>query len=221
MIFFTSNRRKKLGEVFILYGLIAQSGHATYGIKEYICDTITDIDSLPIDDKAGSTAYVIEDGNTYILSHSHEWKKKKTFTNGSSEELETKVEELEKQIFTLTTANESLVTQVQELTESNIILTNEKVNLESQKAELTNSVNTLTQENNELSDQVNSLIAEKADLLEQVKELQDELSSLTAWNPIEGKTTLQVPVTKTAVVGNTLFVSEDTTEINGTTLILK
>lgn len=42
-----------------MINLLSQSGHQGYGIKEYVLDTPTDLDNLPVTDKAGSTAFII------------------------------------------------------------------------------------------------------------------------------------------------------------------
>ena len=38
---------------------LKQSGHTTYGLQEFVCDTPEDLDNLPIDAKIGSTAFII------------------------------------------------------------------------------------------------------------------------------------------------------------------
>lgn len=92
-----------------MYSLISQSGHVAYGLKEYVCDTVADIDLLPINDKAGSTAFVTEDSSTYILNHKGEWKKKKNFNNGgNNEELESEIKALINENTNLIAANNSL-----------------------------------------------------------------------------------------------------------------
>ena len=42
-----------------MINLLSQSGHQGYGIKEYVLDTLADLDNLPITDKTGSTAFII------------------------------------------------------------------------------------------------------------------------------------------------------------------
>ena len=61
-----------------MYRVVSQSGHTSYGLKQYVCDLDSDINNLPITDIAGSEAYVIESGETYILSNAHEWKVKRS-----------------------------------------------------------------------------------------------------------------------------------------------
>lgn len=94
-----------------MYSLISQSGHVSYGIKEYVCDTLADLNLLPVDGKAGSSAYIIEEGLTFILNHKGEWKEKKNFNKGASEELKVQIEKLELQIEDLTSANNALIAE--------------------------------------------------------------------------------------------------------------
>lgn len=205
-----------------MYSLISQSGHISYGIKEYVCDTIKDIDSLPIDGKAGSTVYIIEDSSTYILSHKGEWKKKKNFNNGgSNEELEAQIEALTAENAALTAANADLITknntlenEVSQLTTENTDLSNQVNDLQTQTHTLTNSVNALTTENNTLKSDL-----EKA--LSEIEILKAELKDLTEFVPSEDEKTLSVPTTETMIKDTTIIVSEESSEIEGTTLILK
>ena len=57
-----------------MINLLSQSGHTSYGIKEYILDNQNDLDNLPITDKAGSTAFVISTSQVYMLNSKGEWK---------------------------------------------------------------------------------------------------------------------------------------------------
>lgn len=116
-----------------MYSLISQSGHVSYGVKEYVCDTMADLNLLPIDGKAGSQAYVIEEGLTFILNHKGEWKEKKNFNKGVSEELKVQIEKLELQIKDLTSANNTLIAE-------NTSLKEEIVKLEKELEELTPKV---------------------------------------------------------------------------------
>ena len=54
---------------------IAQSGHTTYGLKEFVIDTEADLENLPIDIPMGSTALCIKSGDVYMLNGSGDWKK--------------------------------------------------------------------------------------------------------------------------------------------------
>ena len=54
------------------------NGKPIYGINEYICDEEADLEDLNNSDcLPGSTAYIIETGNVYILSGKIEWVKMK------------------------------------------------------------------------------------------------------------------------------------------------
>ena len=41
------------------YSVISQNGQSLYNIKEYVLDTIEDLESLPVSAGMGSTAFVI------------------------------------------------------------------------------------------------------------------------------------------------------------------
>ena len=58
-----------------MINIMSQSGHQAYGIKEYVVDTVADLRKLPLDDKMGSVALVIETSNVYILNGEKEWVK--------------------------------------------------------------------------------------------------------------------------------------------------
>lgn len=57
-----------------MFSIIGNSGHTAYGTKEFLCDTLADVESLPIDITPGSTALVIEGSKVFILNNEHEWK---------------------------------------------------------------------------------------------------------------------------------------------------
>lgn len=57
-----------------MINLLSQSGHQGYGIKEYVLDTLTDLDNLPVTDKAGSTAFIISTSQIYMINSRGEWK---------------------------------------------------------------------------------------------------------------------------------------------------
>ena len=57
-----------------MINLLSQSGHQGYGIKEYVLDAPTDLDDLPITDKAGSTAFIISTSQIYMINSKGEWK---------------------------------------------------------------------------------------------------------------------------------------------------
>lgn len=41
--------------------------------REYICDDISDISSLPVDCAVGSTAFVIDGSSVYMLGNDKQW----------------------------------------------------------------------------------------------------------------------------------------------------
>ena len=102
-----------------MYSLISQSGHVSYGIKEYVCDTLADLNLLPVDGKAGSSAYIIEDDATYTLNHKGEWKAKKSSNNNENEnkELKAEIEKLQLQVKALTDANSAFTAEIASLKE--------------------------------------------------------------------------------------------------------
>lgn len=53
-----------------------QSGHAVYGVKHFLCDTLDDVNALPVNIQPGSTAYCIANSTDYILGHDAQWHKK-------------------------------------------------------------------------------------------------------------------------------------------------
>ena len=57
-----------------MINLLSQSGHQGYGIKEYILDTLDDLDNLPVTDKAGSTDFIISTSQIYMINSRGEWK---------------------------------------------------------------------------------------------------------------------------------------------------
>lgn len=57
-----------------MINMSSQSGHTTYGLKEYILDTPEDLQDLPITDKAGSTAFIISTSQVYMINSKGEWK---------------------------------------------------------------------------------------------------------------------------------------------------
>lgn len=53
--------------------LLKQNGETTYGIKEYIVDTVEELNSIKSQNIMGSKAYVVNTNENYILSGSNEW----------------------------------------------------------------------------------------------------------------------------------------------------
>ena len=204
-----------------MYNLVSQSGHITYGIKEYVCDTVADLNTLPIDGKAGSTAYIIEDSTTYILNSKHEWKKKKNFNNGgSNEELEAEIERLQSQNAELTAANEKLISDNASLTSQVSDLSNENGNLKKEVSDMS-AVNTaLSTENVKLSKENKTLKSQNATLTSENEALKKEIEDLTEFVPSAENNSLSVPATSTMIQDTTLIVSADNSEIIGNKLIL-
>lgn len=58
-----------------MIGILKTGGHTTYNLKEYVVDIVADIDNLPVDAVMGSTAFVIETGDVYMINSSGEWVK--------------------------------------------------------------------------------------------------------------------------------------------------
>lgn len=58
-----------------MFNVINQSGNIAYGIKKYLCDTAADFEELKKKEKAtpGSTVFVAETGNSYILNNKGEY----------------------------------------------------------------------------------------------------------------------------------------------------
>ena len=56
-----------------MISIMSNSGHTGYGIKEFVCDTLDDINDLPIDTKQGSVAFIISTGTVYMINSQGEW----------------------------------------------------------------------------------------------------------------------------------------------------
>ena len=79
-----------------MYIIEKQNGHVSYGLNKYVADTVADIDDIPLNCKMGSSVYVIETGDTYLLNSQYEWiKKKSTSSSGGSSSAE--IEELKEE----------------------------------------------------------------------------------------------------------------------------
>ena len=52
---------------------IASNGEVNYGVNEYIIDNNNELNQIPQSAAAGSTAYSIEDGKTYIKNNKNQW----------------------------------------------------------------------------------------------------------------------------------------------------
>lgn len=56
-----------------MFNLYKQDGETLYGIKEFVLDTKEDLQNLPTNIKAGSSALIISTGAVYMLNGSKEW----------------------------------------------------------------------------------------------------------------------------------------------------
>lgn len=54
--------------------IMSNSGHVSYGIKEFVIDTEKDVDNLPVDVATGSVALCIETSAVYMINSKGEWK---------------------------------------------------------------------------------------------------------------------------------------------------
>lgn len=55
--------------------ITSQSGHTSYGLKEFVVDTENEIADLPLNVAMGSTAFVIEGSLVYMMNGRKEWVK--------------------------------------------------------------------------------------------------------------------------------------------------
>ena len=77
----------------------SQAGKKTYNRVDYLADTESEIQNLPKGKTPGSEAYVIESGNTYILTHGGSWVIKSSGSGtGSNLTLEDVKNEIQRQI---------------------------------------------------------------------------------------------------------------------------
>lgn len=58
-----------------MIGIMKTNGHVTYNLKEFVVDAEADIKLLPLDCAMGSTAFVIDTGDVYMLNGKKEWVK--------------------------------------------------------------------------------------------------------------------------------------------------
>lgn len=56
-----------------MINLYKHDGEVLYGIKEFILDSQDDLQELPTNVKAGSTALIISSGRLYMLNGNKEW----------------------------------------------------------------------------------------------------------------------------------------------------
>ena len=66
-------KNKKGGHDMI--GLMKDSGRSVYDLKEFVADAEVDVASLPRDCAMGSTCFVIESGEVYMLNGEKVWVK--------------------------------------------------------------------------------------------------------------------------------------------------
>lgn len=57
----------------MMYSTIKRDDNVTYGVNEYVCDSVADLDSLP-KCSPGSTAVILEPGNTAVYMKNSEGK---------------------------------------------------------------------------------------------------------------------------------------------------
>lgn len=71
-----------------MVSISANSDIKAYGVKHFLADTLTDITGIDISTASvGSTCFVIDSSETYMLNHARQWKKiKRTSTGGDSGE---------------------------------------------------------------------------------------------------------------------------------------
>ena len=56
------------------YMITSNDGNVAHGIKEFVCDTVEDLQTLP-QCKMGSTAFVIATSEIYMINSKGEWVK--------------------------------------------------------------------------------------------------------------------------------------------------
>ena len=128
-----------------MINIMSQSGKTTYGLIEYVCDSEAEINSLPINNAPGSTAYVIDSGNIYMLSGgTHTWKKMdNTSSSGNSDDtskLKLRISQLEEQLTEKETELEQFkqneIVIRQDLTNANSTITNLQETVQKKNEEL-------------------------------------------------------------------------------------
>ena len=58
-----------------MFTITKEKDKQTNNIQEFICDFEIDINKLPVNISAGSTAFVIENSSAYMLNNSKVWVK--------------------------------------------------------------------------------------------------------------------------------------------------
>lgn len=56
-----------------MVNVLSNSGHTAYGLREYVIDTVADLEDLPIEVPVGSTAFCIATSAVYMINSSREW----------------------------------------------------------------------------------------------------------------------------------------------------
>ena len=142
-----------------MYRIVSQSGHISYGLKHYVCDLDSDINNLPITDIAGSEAYVIDSGKTYILSNSHEWTIKKISSSSVD------ISEFEEQIASLNETIDSLNQEIDVLQLKIVALEKEieelKGNKENVEIDIINKVASIPESIATVNSETNTLVLTK------------------------------------------------------------
>lgn len=67
-----------------MIGSVAQHSREAYGVKHFVVDESADVKKLDRNVTPGSTAFVIETSETYMLSNKYEWKKVLLSSGGGS-----------------------------------------------------------------------------------------------------------------------------------------
>ena len=72
-----------------MFSIQSNSNKIAYGIKKFVVDSITDINSLPTNIAVGSEAFVIENSIKFMLNNKKQWVKISTASSesGGSEEI--------------------------------------------------------------------------------------------------------------------------------------
>lgn len=53
--------------------IISQNGDTAYEVKDFVCDTMEDIEKLPKNCGMGSTCLVISESRVFMLNGNKEW----------------------------------------------------------------------------------------------------------------------------------------------------
>lgn len=58
-----------------MYNIMSNNGNIAHDIKEYCCDTLEDLKTLPTSSAMGSVCLVISTAEVYMLNSQKEWVK--------------------------------------------------------------------------------------------------------------------------------------------------